>query len=461
MRRRTVWLVLALISMGAGVAAAQPTLGEVVDAVERQGYFVEPGADADPPELERVLGDGAELAVVVLAVDDPDGAGVAAEQVQGEIGAGTTVLVISPGEIAATPADSVDTASIDAGLDAALDAFDRGGSTSDAVVAFAAELERAEPADVVDDAEPGVDDPEPGDGGGGGAAGFLIFLAVIAAVVGGAIWFVRRRARQVDGAEIDRARQEIRAQLEAVAHHIVEREDEIDLAGNEQATAHFREANATYARVSERVEESENLLELAELNDDIDRARWQLEAADALVESRPVPPEPEPEKPVACFFDPTHKPGTEDAVIRTSAGDKEVRVCERCARELERGQQPEPRMIDVGGRRVPAAKAPRSHGGLGMGGLGIFEVILGGLGALAASRRGSSGRRSMPTRGVDLDWGEMLPRRRPSGRTFGPDRQPSRPRGLPRSPMSRPRSGGGGTSRTRARSRSRTRSRRR
>lgn len=85
-------------------------------------------------------------------------------------------------------------------------------------------------------------------------------------------------------------------------------------------------------------------------------------------------------------------------------------------------------MIDVGGRRVPAAKAPRSHGGLGMGGLSIFEVILGGLGALAGARgRRSSGSRqqSRSSRaGAGLDWGDMLPKRRSPGDVFGPDRQP-------------------------------------
>ncbi len=451
MRRFVVGLVVALVWVGSGAAGAQPTLGEVVDAVERQGYYVEPGADADPARLAEVLSGRDDLAVVVLAADDPDGAATASEQVQREIGSGITVLVISPGEVAASPADAVTTAAADDGLDAALDAFDAGGSTSDAVAAFAGVLAGARVA--------GDDGTGGGDDGGGGATGFVVFLVILVVIVGGAVWFLRRRARRVDRDEIDRARAEIRSQLEAIAHHIVEREDEIDLAGHEEAIDLFRAANATYAAASERVAETENLLELAELNNDVDRARWQLEAADALIEGRPLPPEPEPEKPVACFFDPTHEPGTEEATIRTSAGNKEVRVCGRCARELERGERPEPRMIEVGGRRVPAAKAPRSHGGLGMGGLSIFEVILGGLGALAASR-GSAGSRS-PRRGVDLDWGDMLPRRRPSAGTFGPDRQPSRPRGLPRTPMSRPprRSGGATRSRSRSPSRSRSRSR--
>ncbi|MEM7288219.1 MAG: hypothetical protein AAF480_17865, partial [Actinomycetota bacterium] len=276
------------------------------------------------------------------------------------------------------------------------------------------------------------------------------------ALVAGLFWWSKRRANKIDTAEVDRAKAEIRAQLEQVAHDIVEHEHTIDLSGDEQAIDHYRDASATYKRIAEEVEATENLHDLAEMNDDIDVARWQLEAALAMAEGRDVPPRPEPDKPAACFFDPTHKPGTEECTIKTSAGDKEVRVCRTCADKLEKGERPEPRMIDVGGKRVPAAKAPKSHGGLGMGGLSIFEVILGGLGALAAGRsRSTDSGRSASRSGVGLDWGDMLPKRRRSGTTFGPDRQAPRPVGLPRTTRSSPRS----RTRTRLPSRSSSRTR--
>jgi hypothetical protein len=133
------------------------------------------------------------------------------------------------------------------------------------------------------------------------------------------------------------------------------------------------------------------LLELAELNNQIDRARWQLDAAEAVMDGRPAPPEPTPERPEACFFDPTHRRGTVEATIRTPAGEKPVKVCPECADKLRRGERPEPRMIDVGRRRVPAGAAPRTHGGGGFRDLlGPFSILLGGLAA-----RG----------GLDFDWG--------------------------------------------------------
>lgn len=432
----SIMAALGVVGLFASAAAAQPTLDEVVAAVESDGFYAERGADVDADGLADLVAGANGLAVVVLVDDDPDGADLAADQVRSAIGGDTTVLVVSPGEVGANSSRFTD-ADLDTALDDTLATFDRGGTTLDAVSSFAQSLELTRPAEAPPEPTAATESQE--SSGGGGAGTLIVVLLIIAAIIGGLFWFAKRKAKTVDTGEVDRAKAEIKAQLEVVAHDIVEHQDAIDVADNEQAIEYFRAANATYVEVSEEVEETTNLLDLAELNDQIDVARWQLDAAEALSEGRDVPPKPEPDKPSACFFDPTHKPGTHDCTIKTGAGDKEVRVCERCADKLERGERPEPRMIDVGGRPVPAAKAPRSHGGLGMGGLSIFEVILGGLGALTAARGRSqpsaAPRRS--SRSVGLDWGEMLPKRRPSGDVFGQDRQPPRPRGLPTTRASR------------------------
>jgi len=68
-------------------------------------------------------------------------------------------------------------------------------------------------------------------------------------------------------------------------------------------------------------------------------------------------------------------------VLRTGAGDREVKVCPEDAERLRRGRQPQPRQINVGGRPVPAPMAPKSYGGGGFGMMDVFEVILGGMAA--------------------------------------------------------------------------------
>lgn len=459
--------VLALVSLAfVGVAAAQPTLSEVTDELAVRDYYVDPDlemADGEVEDLDQAFADfdRRDVVAVFLDRDDPEGNDVAADQIRQEFSDPLTVLVVSfdQGEVGAT-SDVYSNAEVGAASDAAFTALTQNRSTGDIVRAFVAELPEA---DGASSGTPTGDRESDSSSGGGSGAGVLIFLLVLVAVIGAVFFFVKRKAKKVDMTEVERARTEIRSQLDVVATEILEHEDEIELSGNQQAIEYFREANATYTEVSEEAETTTNLLELAELNDEIDEARWQLDAAEALMEGRDVPPKPEPDKPVGCFFDPTHKPGSADATLRTEAGEKEVRVCASCAGKLERGETPEPRMIDVGGRRVPSAKAPRSHGGLGMGGLSIFEVILGGLGAIGSMRGPSrGGNRGGNSRGggLGLDWGSTRGPRGGGlgGPVFGPQRQPSRG-GLPRTPASRPstRRSGGRVSKGRSSGRARRR----
>ena len=104
------------------------------------------------------------------------------------------------------------------------------------------------------------------------------------------------------------------------------------------------------------------------------------------------------------------------ATIRTKAGSKEVRVCARCAAQMRAGKRPSSRKINVEDLPTPAGKAPRSHGGGGMGGLDAFEIILGGLGSILGGG------------GLDYDWGSNPRRRNPDGDVFGPDATPPRGR---------------------------------
>lgn len=410
-------LVAFLVVAAAGTAAAQD-IGQVTDDVVFRGYAVAVGADVDIDEIEASLASlGEEVAVVVLAADAASGADRVADEVRRGVARELTVLVISPGEVGAT-SDRVGDAVLDAALDGVIDDLAAGLGIGATTVRFAEAIDAAS------------------DGSGSGAgASVLVVIAVAAVVAAGGVLVLRRRARRADARDVDTARSEIRAQLEAVATEILENADAVDRSADAEAIALFREANAAYVRIGDAIEGTTDLSELAGLGDEVDRARWQLEAAEALVEGRTPPPPPEPDAPAACFFDPTHKPGTVEATLRTPAGDKDVRVCGRCAERLERGEVPEPRMIDVGGRRVPAARAPRSHGGLGMGGLSVFDLVLGGLAGTVGNGRGRG------SAGAGIDWGRLPGGSRPSRRSsdpFGISRVPSRSRSRARTRVSRP-----------------------
>jgi len=178
---------------------------------------------------------------------------------------------------------------------------------------------------------------------------------------------------------LDEARAEVGSQVSSMADEMLALTDRIALSEHTdpESTRLFAEASATYQQACDALERARTARELETAADDLDHARWQLESAKAMVEGRESPAPPDVEQ--ACFFDPTHGAGTGVAAIDTSAGRREVRVCSYCATKLRSGQAPQPRMIEVGGARVPAAKAPRSHGGGGMDWLDDFSVVMEGV----------------------------------------------------------------------------------
>ncbi len=462
MRRRSLFSILVPFALVLAVAtttgpAAGQNVDEVVASVDSRGYYIEPGADADINQIEAITSQSASdrrpTAVVLLATEpttiiEDDLAAAVVEQVDG-ISAAVVLWGPAPGQrgLGAAGLDGVyGDAEIDAAADAAVAASVEGSTLTDLAAAFIGALPASDAGVAADTGATGATPRSAGDDSGGG----FPWVVLLVPAVGLAVWlFFRSRRRKAlggaaDPADIETARAEIREQLEVVADEILENENTVGLSDNAEAIEHYRLASETYNDVFARLDSTTNLLELAELNDRVDQARWQMDAAEALVEGRPVPPVPAPEKPAACFFDPTHRPGSVEATVKTAAGSKLVNVCPSCAAKLERGERPDPRMIDVGGRRVPAAKAPRSHGGAGMGGLDIFDIVLGGLGGVLGGALGGGGSGSSPGP-VSIDWGSALGnkrRTRTSSGVFGPDRLPPRSPGRS-SGVSVPRRAGG------------------
>ncbi len=75
-------------------------------------------------------------------------------------------------------------------------------------------------------------------------------------------------------------------------------------------------------------------------------------------------------------------------------------------------------MIEVGGRDVPAAQAPKSYGGGGLDWLDLFAVIVGGMGAGRSfdwGSRGTSGSGTWGRGSGSGGWGSGSSRRIPSG----------------------------------------------
>ena len=388
-------LLLALVVPASAAFAADPD--EIADQVDPRGYYIEPGAEADFEVMEdlvaRVTNSETRFYFVALANDPVQGTDEFAEEVLDRLGSGATVVVISPGEIGARSDDFSDS-DLNRAADAAVNDSDR---TFEADFRVFAESLVGVPAGATGTTSglttTTISSTTDESSGGGGV---FIFLAVVAGVIALVVFMTRRsnkQAKQAGAQRIDEAKQEIRGQLDVIANEILDLADKVKLSEHDRAEEYFRTASATYQQALDQLDKATNLAELERLSDQLDTTRWQLEAAEAVVEGRKIPPEPE-DRPNACFFDPTHRAGVEEAKIETAAGSKTVSVCRECAGKLRRGEQPKPRDIMVGGRRVPAPMAPRSHGGGGFDWMGAVAVILSGLAQGASYNFGRRPRRS-------------------------------------------------------------------
>ena len=364
----------------APVEQAGLDVSSILDSLELRGYYLDSGVEVSVDEIE-VLVDRFEGVYFVGLESEADADAVADTLLDG-VGSGT-IVVLTPSEIGAV-STQYDDEEIDSALD---DTVATGGSSyGEDFTEFAASLTGAEPVS---------------EGGGFNLVPVLIGIGAVG-LVGFFIWRGNAERDQAKEKLFGEARAEIRQQMDVIATAIVELADDPRVAGNDTATSHYREASETFRQAESRLTAASSLDQLEDLSDDLDRARWQLDAAQALVEGRPLPPEPTEDAPPPCFFDPTHGTGRVEAEIQTPAGARKVMVCEADAEKLRRGESPDPRQIPYDSQPVPAPRAPRTHGGLGMDWLDVFSILVGGMG-----------------RGLPYDW---------SG---GPRRTSSRRPGIP------------------------------
>jgi uncharacterized membrane protein YgcG len=417
MQRR---LVSCLAAVALWVVPALPvaaqTVDEVADEVAFRGYYLDEGVGLSINDMESLVGDHPDMGFVALVDDPPGGADLFADQVLAAIEDPDTVIVLSATEVGVSSA-AFDDAAVDEALDTA---FATEGDT------YLTDFDQVAGA-LGDDTGASV--------GGGFPLGWVLLVVVI----GGVWWLMRRnksRTAAMVAKRMDTAKAEIRQQMSVIANEILEFSDRVDQEQHPDAVAHYRSASDTFKDAEERLEGAQTDVELEQLSDDLDIARWEMAAAEGLAEGSEVPPRPEEEKPEPCFFDPTHGTGVEQAQLQTAAGNRMVMVCRADADRLRRGERPEPRSIDVGGRVTPAPQAPRTHGGGGMDWLDAFSILVGGMGA-GADYRWGSGRRGGMFGGGSMGGGGLgtpLPSRRSgssrssgsAGRTSGRSARPSR-----------------------------------
>jgi hypothetical protein len=129
---------------------------------------------------------------------------------------------------------------------------------------------------------------------GGGPWILLALILGVAAVVAFFVWRSSRRSKERRRATLEELRSKAQSQVDAVANDILEDEDEIEEAGNPEASRHFDDATRIYGRAAEELPGATTPAEIVGISAELDQAIWHLDAAEAILDGKPVPPKPEP-----------------------------------------------------------------------------------------------------------------------------------------------------------------------
>jgi len=431
--RRSVAAVVAPILMGLAVlsavlmvppsASAQDT-DQIVAELEEFGYYIEQDGFATDAEMRSLVAQaertGDQWYFVVLS--GPADLEYAAD-LRDQVRPTGNVLLHFEEEDSQGIIDNVDfaTGSTEAIEEQALSAFDgnweRPADYMEQVVADFTSLTSGGTTG-------GTTGAGTADNDSGGGSGFLWWLIGIPVVGGGILWFLNRRSKKrKEKADIETARKirtELQSELDELANDVLVLSGPIDVSDKPEAIEHYRAATDTYLTISDEIPDLEelrqaDLAELADVGLRVAHARWQMDAAEAILDGEPVPEKPKVEPPPP----PTPPP---------------TRTIEEQRQRLPQ-RQPRP--------RVSYSRSRSRSGG------GLLDILIAG-GALSSSRRRSSGR---STGSSSRTTRSSTPR--PGGGVFGGGRASSSSRsrstGRSRTRTSRRPSGSRSTSKRRRR----------
>lgn len=376
---RGFWLAVALMLMGlvAMVPPAQAqSVGQIVDALESDGYYIEPGAEGDDGDFADLVqfADNSDDLWYFVSLSSAVGDGFAIDLAD-ELSPSGNVVVYHPddeGFVVAKFESPYSEATEDAALAAT---FDLDWDTPDEFMRDLVEvIDSGEFASAGSSSSSGssgaaVDrDSGSQSSSSSGGSGFPWLIVIIPVVlIGGFIWYSGRKKKQAkrdsDVETAAKIRAEIQTELDELANDVLVLSGPIDLSDKPEAVRYYREASARYIAISDDIEdiddlkelETADLRELSELGASVAHARWQMDAAEAILDGEPIPEKPKVEPPPAPKLPPPN------------ASFPKTQLPQRAPRP-----------------RVSYSSSRRRSGG------GLLDILIAGAGMLGSSR-GSGG----------------------------------------------------------------------
>jgi hypothetical protein len=192
----------------------------------------------------------------------------------------------------------------------------------------------------------------------------LILAGAGAAGFGGRRFAVQRARIRAEQAELEQVRRLADEDVTLFGEQLQRLDAEVSARSLDAAArADYQRALDAYESAHREVTRLREPDEVSKITDTLATGRYALACVEARAAGRELP-----ELRVPCFFNPQHGPSVSDVVwTRPGRGTRTVPACAQDAARVAAREQPELRMVRVGGRTVPyweagAAYLPYSQG---------------------------------------------------------------------------------------------------
>jgi hypothetical protein len=133
-------------------------------------------------------------------------------------------------------------------------------------------------------------------GGGSGVAVLLVLLLIGAVVVGALLWFRRSQSKASAHATQQQATQgeiKVRQLVDHTGNLVLDLSDRVDRPDcPPRAKELYQQASAGFSEYQHELEQADTVAELEAVYPKVVRAAWQLDAAKAVLDGQPEPPQP-------------------------------------------------------------------------------------------------------------------------------------------------------------------------
>jgi len=222
-----------------------------------------------------------------------------------------------------------------------------------------------------------------GSGSGGAAASTPSHALRNAAIGVGAVlalavlgfFLIARPVRQRRQRELKEAKLAAQDDLIALSAGVTDHDADVAIRSNPEAAEEQAAALSAYERGTAALDAARRPRDMGAVSRAIAEGQYHLACAEALAAGQP-----RPDRRPSCFFDPRHGMSVSDVHWTPAEGGpgRSVPACSACARQVERGIEPDMRKVEADGgpvNYVNAGFAPAYWGGFGFG-PGLFTGFL-------------------------------------------------------------------------------------